>query len=72
MEPDWLAELKRLKDLKASTDDMILKAVKGARRDGLPWEGIGKSLGVTGQAAHEKFTKLGVSRVKRPRAKAKA
>ena len=33
-------------------------AVAEARRDGVPWEGVGAALGVSRQAAHAKYAKF--------------
>jgi hypothetical protein len=57
-EPDPLAELARLRDLKGDVDKLIIKAVRTARRQGTSWYKIGPALGVTRQAASERFGPL--------------
>jgi hypothetical protein len=56
--PDYLEELARLRDVKDDVEGLILKAVKGARRRGVSWYLIGPALGVTRQAAAEKYNRL--------------
>jgi hypothetical protein len=60
-EPDYLDELTRLTEVRDDVDDLILKAVKGARKTGISWYKIGPAMGVTHQAAHQRFA----SKVKR-------
>lgn len=57
-EPNWLEELGRLRALKADLDTLILQSVKGARKAGMSWYDIGPAMGVTRQAACEKFNPL--------------
>jgi len=53
--PDYLEELARLREVKADIDGLVVKAVAGARRQGISWYKIGPALGVTRQAAAERF-----------------
>ena len=53
--PDVLDDLSRLAKLRADVDKMTLKAVKDARRRGVSWYKIGPALGVSRQAAMEKY-----------------
>ena len=55
MSVDYLAELSRLKAVRGEVDGLIVKAVKGARRNGISWYKIGPALGITRQAATERF-----------------
>lgn len=53
--PDWLDELKRLRQLEADLELLILQSVKGARQAGMSWYDIGPAMGVTRQAACQKY-----------------
>ena len=53
----FLADLSRLAALRDEVDDLMLKAVKRARKRGLSWYKIGPAMGVTRQAAAEKYAK---------------
>jgi hypothetical protein len=55
--PDALDDLKRLSDLRTDVEKMLVKAVKDARRRGVSWYKIGPALGVSRQAAMEKYKK---------------
>ena len=50
-----LEDLERCAKLREQVDEMTLKAVKKARKRGLSWYKIGPALGVTRQAAAEKY-----------------
>ncbi len=50
-----LADLERLAQLSAEVDAMLVKAVRDARRRGVSWYKIGPALGVTRQAAMQKY-----------------
>lgn len=54
---DNLDDLRRLKALRENVEDMIVKAVKEARRRGISWYKIGPALGVSRQAAEERYKK---------------
>lgn len=48
-------DLERLKKLRDDVEGMIIKAVNQARREGASWYDIGPALGVTRQAAMERY-----------------
>ena len=52
-----LEDLERLKGLRTEVDDMILKAVRKARKAGFSWYDIGPAMGVSRQAAAEKYAR---------------
>lgn len=52
-----LDDLERLGDLRGEVEDLIVKAVGRARRGGVSWYKIGPALGVTRQAAEERYKK---------------
>lgn len=53
--PEALEDLERLAVLRKQVEDMIVKAVREARRRGVSWYKIGPALGVTRQAAEERY-----------------
>ncbi len=53
--PSATEDLERLRVLRGEVEDMIVKAVRDARRRGVSWYKIGPALGVTRQAAMEKY-----------------
>jgi hypothetical protein len=53
--PDVLDDIERLANLRLDVDKMLVKAVRDARRRGVSWYKIGPALGVTRQAAMEKY-----------------
>ena len=53
--PVVLDDLERLRALRDNVESMIVKAVTEARRKGVSWYDIGPALGVTRQAATEKY-----------------
>ena len=53
--PEVTADLERLAALRTQVESMIVKAVREARRRGVSWYKIGPALGVTRQAAMEKY-----------------
>jgi hypothetical protein len=56
--PDWLEELARLTEVKADIEELTVRAIKGARRNGISWYKIGPAMGVSRQAVAEKYAKL--------------
>ena len=52
-----LADLERLAKLRAEVEQMTTKAVRKARRKGISWYHIGPALGVSRQAAAEKYAR---------------
>ena len=52
---DILDDLERLSALRSEVEGLLLKAVRDARRRGVSWYKIGPALGVTRQAAMEKY-----------------
>lgn len=54
---EGLEDLARLKVLRDDVENMIVKAVREARRKGYSWYKIGPALGVSRQAAEERYKK---------------
>lgn len=50
-----LEDIERLVALRAEVEDMMVKAVRKARKRGWSWMKIGPALGVSYQSAHEKY-----------------
>ena len=55
MPPDWLVEIKRVYGLRQGCEDTLLKAIKGARKQGIPWQAIGEAMGMTQQGARQRW-----------------
>lgn len=53
--PEVLADLERLAKMGVDVERMKVQAVREARRRGVSWYKIGPALGVTRQAAMEKY-----------------
>ena len=47
--------LRRAVIARARTERQVAEAVQPARRAGLPWSRIGRELGVSAQAAHQRY-----------------
>lgn len=58
MDADQLHELEALRELQDALSDALGAAVLDARREGLTWALIGGLLGVSEQAAQQRFAKL--------------
>jgi hypothetical protein len=52
-----LEDLERLTTLRAEVEEMMTKAVRKARKAGFSWYDIGPAMGVSRQAACEKYGK---------------
>jgi hypothetical protein len=63
----WLRHLARLQADKTAIEDQIEEAIAVARRDGISWTKIGEALGVSRQAARDRFGPGGRRDVTRPR-----
>lgn len=58
MAPDWLVEIKRVYGLRNDCEGTLLAAIKGARKEGIPWQAIGDAMGMTQQGARQRFKPL--------------
>ena len=52
---DPLREIARLRRLEVETEDLLLKAVRLARRQGLSWYKIAPALGISRQGAEKRY-----------------
>ena len=55
--PDFLAEIEKASRGRAMYDHLVIECVQKARDHGVPWDAIGESLGVSRQAATERYKK---------------
>ena len=51
--------------LEAAVDEIVTERVEAARDQGLSWEAIAQSLGISRQAAHKRFGRRGTHRASR-------
>lgn len=56
-EVDWLEEIRSCRGITADGERMTVRAVVNARKLGLPWRAIAEALGVSRQAATERYEK---------------
>ncbi len=54
---DWTGSIARAVDMQAAADDVVRAVVQQARRNGVTWQVIGDALGVTRQAAFQRYGK---------------
>jgi hypothetical protein len=52
---DWAASIERALSIQAAADDVVRAVVQQARRDGATWQVIGDALGVSRQAAFQRY-----------------
>jgi len=57
VKPDYLGELEVAARGRAAYDALVLECVQVARDGGCTWEEIGTALGVTHQAARQRYAK---------------
>jgi predicted ArsR family transcriptional regulator len=57
-EVDWLAEISRAHKLRNECESSLLKAIKGARKAGFPWQKIADAMGITQQGARQHWKSL--------------
>lgn len=56
-EVDWLEEIRQCKGVTKDAEKMTLRAIVNARKLGFSWYAIGDALGVSHQAAWERYSK---------------
>lgn len=56
-EEDWAGAVERAVDVRSAADDVVRAVVHEARRSGATWQVIGDALGVTRQAAFQRYGK---------------
>lgn len=54
---DWLAEIRDSRGISDEAERVTRRAVVNARKCGYPWRAIAEALGVTRQAATERYEK---------------
>ncbi|WP_326553340.1 DUF3887 domain-containing protein [Micromonospora sp. NBC_01813] len=54
---DWAASIGRAVRIQAAADDVVRAAVQQARRNGATWQVVGDALGVSRQAAFQRYGK---------------
>jgi hypothetical protein len=52
---DWTGSIERAVGMQAAADDVVRAVVQQARRNGVTWQVIGDALGVTRQAAFQRY-----------------
>jgi hypothetical protein len=56
----YLTDLTACWSARTDLDEREYKAVKSARLAGASWDTIGEAMGVSRQAVHERYTRLGI------------
>jgi hypothetical protein len=56
--PDFLADIRRCADGRNDFDELLVAAIKGARRQGISWTQIGEAVGMTRQGAAQRYAKF--------------
>lgn len=54
---DWAGSIQRAATIQAAADEVVRAVVRQAREDGATWQVVGDALGVTRQAAFQRFGK---------------
>jgi hypothetical protein len=54
-ETDWLEQIRSCNDMTTEGEAMKIRAIKGAKDAGISWRKIGQAMGVTGQAAGQRY-----------------
>lgn len=52
---DWAGSIRRALDIQAAADDVVRAAVQQARHHGVTWQAVGDALGVSRQAAFQRY-----------------